>query len=266
MADKAFIIGINKYPNAPLKGCVNDAVRMGEFLIAKYNFKRDAIRLLTDERATTSEITTRLKWLVDSKPGDRLLFHFSGHGVQIAARNKAGEVDCLDEAICPVDFNWSPNKMIIDDQLFKIFNQIPVGVKFCWTNDSCHSGDLTRDMPLPVAKKKQLIIPRRYPSIACEEWKRQIAVEKGFRSRAVHYNKLNVGFISGCQSEQTSADTIVDGQPHGAMTYYFLKVLTNMLDKPLFKVVSATTKELARNGYSQHPICDGARRAQPFLS
>src|SRR6516162_11950800 len=113
--NRAFLVGINKYPSQPLKGCVNDVVDMANFLVSKCNFAMEDIRLLVDERATKAAIIERLDWLLKGlKSGDRILFHYSGHGVQLPARNIQGEVDSLDEAICPVDFDWTDEHTIRD--------------------------------------------------------------------------------------------------------------------------------------------------------
>ncbi|MBK9454893.1 MAG: caspase family protein [Bacteroidetes bacterium] len=37
--DKALLVGINKYADAPLRGCINDITDMAEHLIAHCNFK-----------------------------------------------------------------------------------------------------------------------------------------------------------------------------------------------------------------------------------
>jgi hypothetical protein len=99
--DKALLVGINKYPGSPLAGCVNDVVDMADWLVKFRNFDPKSVRLLIDGRATTSAIRTRLHWLVEGlKPGDRILFHYSGHGAQVATRDKQGEVDGKDEVVC----------------------------------------------------------------------------------------------------------------------------------------------------------------------
>ena len=40
MADKALLVGINAYPRAPLRGCVNDVIDFANLLVKKYGFKR----------------------------------------------------------------------------------------------------------------------------------------------------------------------------------------------------------------------------------
>lgn len=101
MTDKALLVGINRYPGAPLAGCVNDIQDMAHFLVNKMHFSPASIRLLADGRATTQAILDRLHWLVaDLKAGDRVVFHYSGHGAQVPTRNPEGEVDGLDEVVC----------------------------------------------------------------------------------------------------------------------------------------------------------------------
>jgi hypothetical protein len=143
--DKALLVGINRYPAAPLRGCVNDVTDLAQFLVDSCGFAMGDVRLIADERATKTEITDRLNWLVDgAKPGDRLFFHFSGHGTQMATRDHQGEIDGLDEVICPVDFDWTDDHVIRDKDFRRVFGSIPEGCQFVWVSDSCHSGDLER--------------------------------------------------------------------------------------------------------------------------
>ena len=89
--------------------------------------------MLANERATTKNILAELEWLVTGlKAGDRCLFHFSGHGVQVTTKNFQLEVDGMDEAICPYDFDWTNARMIRDKQLYAIFRRMPPDVRFAW--------------------------------------------------------------------------------------------------------------------------------------
>lgn len=86
-----------------------------------------------------------LYWLVlGCKPGDSLVFHFSGHGAQ--QRNTFGdEKDGMDETICPVDFEV--NGMIVDDQINEaIVRPLGPGVRLHAIIDACHSGTVL-DLP-----------------------------------------------------------------------------------------------------------------------
>ena len=256
---KALLVGINNYPASPLNGCVNDVNNMANELVTNYNFEHDNVRLLVDERATKIEIIARLNWLVDCKPGDVIYFHYSGHGTQVASRNANAEVDNLNECICPVDFSWDPNHYITDKELYEIFSKIPHGVAFFWLSDSCHSGDLTRDI---LVHKKRFIRPP-----ADLAWRVRTAKSKGlFANRSVSNGVLDVGYISGCRSDQTSADAFIDGKSCGAFTHFFLKNLKTMRDKPLDDLTDAVRKDLKNNGYSQQPQVEGTRVRYPFCN
>ena len=104
--DRGLLVGINAYPGNELQGCVNDVTDMAEFLVSHCGFNENDIRLLTDGRATTEAIMEHLKWLMSgAKSGDRVVFHYSGHGAQFPIRDQSGKVTRVDECICPVDFS-----------------------------------------------------------------------------------------------------------------------------------------------------------------
>jgi len=284
MAKKALIIGINKYPTMPLAGCVNDAANMANLLMQNYGFSSSDICLLLDGQATTANILSKLDWLVDCKPGDHIVFHYSGHGAQAPTGNHL-EPDGMAEVICPVDFDWSPARMIIDKQFVEIFKRIPAGVVFNWASDSCNSGDLDRNI---MRKPKTTITGRPcWLSILWDKvcfWKKpttmtaktmrppvHIAIAigkakaKGCRFKGMVNGRLDVGFVSGCKSNQTSADTYMDGQPCGALTHFLIKNLKANPTMPLTNLVAAINNDLSRAGFSQQPQAEGARVNKPWL-
>ena len=167
--NRGLLVGINSYPGAPLRGCVNDVLDMAQFLTKACGFAMNDIRLLTDDRATTTGILERIGWLLTGlKAGDRVIFHYSGHGAQMATRNPQGEVDGLDEVICPVDFDWKDEHTIRDKQFAQIFSAVPRGVEFVWVSDSCHSGGLSREMPPPNNAPN---MPKAMPQPADLAWR-----------------------------------------------------------------------------------------------
>jgi hypothetical protein len=264
-------VGINKYPGSPLSGCINDVTDMAAFLVDRCNFSSKEVRLVTDGRATTQAILSRLRWLVrGAKPGDRLFFHYSGHGAQVATRNDAEEVDGLDEVICPVDFDWSDAHMIRDNHFKEVFMAIPKGVEFVWVSDSCHSQDLTRDL-LPPPEGK-LARPRRLAAPADIAWRNRVAHDAKVPHRALARTaaELNLALISGCRSDQTSADAWFGERPNGALTYYLLRALESPhgLKEPLTELVPAVRSALTRAGYDQKPQLEGAEaiRKLAFLA
>jgi len=269
--NRALLVGINKYPSQPLNGCVNDVEDMARFLVDNCKFTMNDIRLLVDERATKDGIVERLGWLLTGlKSGDRVLFHYSGHGAQLPTRNPQGEVDGLDEVICPVDFDWTDAHTIRDKDFNKIFSNIPKGVEFIWISDSCHSGDLWKAILKPeeaIIKTIKTLIPP-----ADINWRLHTAKEKAIN--AIGFNEtastLNLALIAGCKSHQTSADTFIKDKPHGALTYYLLQQLQsqNGLHLPLTKLIYNVNCELNKAGYEQEPQLEGDSviKSKPFLA
>lgn len=264
--DKALLVGINAYDNAPLRGCVNDVMNMKEFLLSQGYFKSENIVVLLDKEATTSAILNKLQWLVDVTTGSKCFYHYSGHGAQTP---NPTEDDGLSEVQCPQDFDWSPEHMITDKQFVNIFKKIPPGVKFNWLSDSCHSGDLERGIPLlSIGKKvpnhaKHMLPP---PHVAEVIRKIKSTPHKITHVREMLDGMLNVGFVSACKSDQTAADTEIDGQACGAFTAYFLKAANYFpKDMLLTQLVDHTRIALKDNGYEQIPQVAGPRAQLPLL-
>lgn len=276
MTQKALFVGVNSYPGCPLSGCLNDMSDAAEEMLKDFGFKSNEIRLLVEKRATAKAILERLKWLVkDAKPGDRLLFWYSGHGAQVADRN-GDEISGMDDVICPIDFDWSEPHLIRDDTFYELFKSVPEGVHFAWVADCCHSGTLTRELAPPPKKKPlmpkakivtQTVGSRCMPAPLDHAWRHRTARDLGMTSKPISASaqKLNVAFISGCKDNQTSADATFNGRPNGALTYYLLKNLKTMKDRPVTEVVDAVRADLKKNGYSQVPQVDGKRINLPFL-
>ena len=109
---KALLVGINDYPDPAqrLEGCVNDVFTMSSVL-QDCGFPPEAIRTCLDDRATAEGILSRLKWLLDDpRPGDELVFYYSGHGARIPEYGDDFEPDHHVESLVPWDFDWSPRE------------------------------------------------------------------------------------------------------------------------------------------------------------
>jgi len=110
MVDKAFLSGIDDYKTiGDLRGCVNDTVSIRRLLVDEFGFDDLSIRTKKSAEVTKSELTKGWKWLLRSaKPGDRLVFHFSGHCSYTADTDaESGEADFRDELLCLYGMDWN---------------------------------------------------------------------------------------------------------------------------------------------------------------
>jgi len=254
--NRALLVGINKYPNAPLLGCINDVSDLAKFLTFKCNFKMNDVRLLTDERATKKAIIDRLEWLLNGlQKGDRIIFHFSGHGVQLPIRNQKGEVDELYEAICPVDFDWTKEHAILDKDFSNLFSSIPEGIEFIWISDTCHSGDLWREMPNCEHRIKTMIPP------ADINWRLHTAKGNNILSKGMLKvaQDIHVAFVTGCKPGQLAADSVFGKRPNGVLTYYLLHELKSRRapKESFLQVICNVQKLILKEGYKQVPQLEG---------
>ncbi len=122
------------YTVPELSGCINDARDMQQ-LAADQGFVTLG---LTDDQATTSEVMRQLSSFArELQAGDIFLLTYSGHGGQVDDVN-GDESDGKDETWVLYD------RMLIDDELFQMFNQFAAGVRIFMLSDSCHSGTVAR--------------------------------------------------------------------------------------------------------------------------
>nr|ADO19137.1 peptidase C14 [Nostoc flagelliforme str. Sunitezuoqi] len=82
----ALLIGINQYPQIPaLSGCLTDVELQRELLIHRFGFQQSDILTLTEEQASREFIEAAFLDHLgkQAKPGDVVLFHFSGYGSRV---------------------------------------------------------------------------------------------------------------------------------------------------------------------------------------
>jgi hypothetical protein len=272
---KALLVGINTYQDGPLRGCINDVIKMNQVITHQFGFTENKNkRMLTDRSATTANILKRLEWLIDdAQPGDVLLFHYSGHGSQMVDTDYdlAVEPDGLDEIICPIDLNWR-DKVIKDDDFARIFNQVPDDVNLTVLLDCCHSGgglrdldgspNLVRALPMPAD------ITNRGFDLSLAPKTRGLYAD---RSQVVTIEDQKGILLSGCRSNQTSADAWIQTvrKYMGAFTHFCTAVLEHYnWDMTYEDLIGETNKVLELYGYSQRPElnCPTALKSKKFLS
>ena len=127
---KALVIGINDYPNAPLRGCVNDAIAMSNMLSThgdgSPNFE---VKLITSpsEKIDRAALRSAVEKLF-AGDSDIALLYFSGHGL---IKSTGGYV-------VSTDFKKYDEGVSMDD-ILTLANQSQAKEKIIIL-DCCHSG------------------------------------------------------------------------------------------------------------------------------
>ncbi|MBW4549702.1 MAG: caspase family protein [Aphanocapsa sp. GSE-SYN-MK-11-07L] len=130
----ALLVGINQYSGAEfstLAGCLTDVELQRELLIYRFGFQPSDIQVLTDQAATRSNIETAFTAHLaeQARPGDLVVFHFSGYGQRVQLPNAVGGLTAQ-SALIPFD-GWVPSEQaglvndLLADTLLLLLRSLP---------------------------------------------------------------------------------------------------------------------------------------------
>lgn len=242
---KALLIGINKYSDYPLKGCINDCEEMGKYLISRKNLQAENLQILANPGK--KKILEAIDWLINNlKKEDNLFFYISGHGTEIGIHEAFCPVDCI------IDNEIIPENLILDVEFQKIFSEIPEQVKFTWISDCCYSGDLDKDFN---SQSKTKFLPSGLEKIENKYIENLLIDIYNFKPEV----EKDFCYLAACQKQQTAADYNFSGKYHGAFTYYLLQTLYE-IKKPEYKTIydiMQQTKCKLKNKFEQIPELTG---------
>lgn len=263
---RALLIGVDAYPHVPpLNGCVNDVQLMRSVLVDTFGFPADQVSLLVNDQATRAGILSAFDALLSATDTDDIVvFHFSGHGSQIADR-EGDEPSGFDSTIVPFDATRPVGDApdITDDEIHLRLEALAAKTGFITLIfDACHSGTITRDdfgerarsiaadtrpaselPPSPIPDDRQQPLRTAGPS--------------GWMPLADQYV-----LIAGCRDEERSYEyrppegggTVVQG----ALTYFLCQQLRRASATASYRDVferAATLVNTANN--PQHPQMEG---------
>jgi len=147
---RAVLIGINYVgQKGELSGCHNDVINVMDFIMDVHGFKAENITVLMDDDVNLSPTKANImsayeKLTIDSKDGDVVFCHFSGHGGKL--RDDDGdEEDGFDETLIPLDYQKA-GQIRDDDLLSGLVVPFVKGVFATFVMDCCHSGTVL-DLP-----------------------------------------------------------------------------------------------------------------------
>jgi hypothetical protein len=265
----ALLIGINDYPtpldangnplkdregkviDPDLRGAVNDVNAVEKVLREKYGLPESSIRKLTDKAANTDGFVNGMKWLLSSaKPGDQVVFHYSGHGGQIKAEKSEAEPDGLDEVIVLAD-----DKLVSDNLFGEIARDLAAkGVHATIIFDSCHSGGMSRE-GLRIKARSDLSRNRNAAKVASRTLDGLRTIPRGIVT-GTGQEKGSYAFLFASKEDQTSADISYkdDVKPaHGIFTLILTAALNIEPGVGLEGLEPVIADLLKKNEFTQVP-------------
>ncbi len=235
----ALLVGINKYSDQALEGCVNDVALQRHLLIHRFGFNPKDIYTLTDEKATRSGILQAFEeYLIrQAKPGDVVVYHYSGHGSRVLDPDpivvEPGNQNGLNGTFVPVDGELPAGfpeqggsvKDIMGHTLFLLMSALP-SENFTAVLDSCYSGGAARP-PFRVRARdggnKVQISPEE--KAYQDQWLSRLKL-----SREEFVKRYRAGVAKGVVLTATDPNQLaIDAQLNGFYAGIFTYLLTQYL-------------------------------------
>ncbi|MCX9158189.1 caspase family protein [Niveibacterium sp. 24ML] len=265
-AKRALCVGINtfkNYPGAQLNGCLNDVASMQDMLIKQFGFAAEDIQTLTEAQATKAKVFSTLSKLVDAAVAGKvshLVFSLSTHGTQVPDLDD-DEADNADEAFCMHDLaekngEWDRDRLIIDDELRKLFQKVPKTVLIECFFDTCHSGTGLKAIDMLLTRKPRWLPPPTPIAIDNMTGRSAPGLQKRLDDAGVEHAIL----WAGCKANQTSADAKIGKAWAGAFTYYLtarVKAAKGQIKRS--ELLKLVRDDLKANRYTQIPQLNAER-------
>lgn len=276
----ALIIGINEYSDAPLYGCVNDAILQRQMLIHRFGFNpRDVVMLLNREATRKGILDAVEEHLIkQAKPGDVAVLHFSGHGslvrdpdpIHINPRTGQG----LAGTFVPIDGALSNEAKtkggiaadIMGHTLFLLMSAIQTE-NFTAVLDSCYSGASTREKYRVRAREGGEKIEISPQEKAYQElWLKRLGWSRAEFVRRYQQGVAKGVVLAATQPKQLAIDEQLNGFVAGAFSYRLTQHLWQQNSTPDRAIATIQSQiprlyrqqpklEVAMGGnYGQRPI------------
>ena len=246
---KAFCFSINDYPGVQndLKGCNADSLNWSNLLKNNYGF--DVNRIIDSSVTRSTVMNTMTDLIINSNPGDVLVFTYSGHGTSVIDSNN-DEISGKDEAICLYD------GLLIDDEIRAIFDKLPQGVKLTFVADSCFSGTVTRAFLNTMNDFSYISVPKYLPPKDDID-ANNISSLSSLRPFAYPEEGMNHILISGSSDSEYSYDANINGAT-GAFSFYAIQVLMANPHITYSDFYNELRKSLPNRQYPQTPQLEGS--------
>lgn len=267
----ALLVGINKYPSnkrfTNLSGCVTDVKLQEELLVHRFGFNRnDIVKLTTDSPPDYQPNRKNILKIFEehlinqAKPGDVVVFHFSGHGSRLRDPNPLKncnnqKFDEFNSTLVVADEgqnNLAPD--IMGRTLFLLRSALKTD-NVTMVLDSCHSGGGTRGNLVIRSVPGDSLDPLPEEIAYQKSWMKQLGLneEELKKRRCAGVGKGVV--IASAKKEEDAADAHFDGFYAGAFTYFLTQYLWQNYDT--VGVTTAETKNTIKSLSRQVPVVDG---------
>lgn len=274
----ALLIGIDKYPIAPLRGCVNDSRMVESYLRTAVKSDHLQLHSLRDHQATKANIVDGFeKHLAQATENDTIFVHFAGHG----SREKAAPMfwhlsaDKMNEVMVTIDSivpGIGLHNPLADKELRWLINNLaqkqPHNITVMF--DCCHSGSGTRNIGDVLSRftnpgQSNLRSIDRYVFSADRDLVEKIKQKDKFEIPSGQHV-----LMAACRNSQTAKELVVNGQQGGIFTHSVITTLEKYNGRLSYQdVMRIASIKVINTVQQQHPqleaVGDATQANQLFL-
>ena len=287
----ALLVGISDYENGTNQedgwrslNTAADLKNMSYVLETYYGFKGDTLRTIKDENATQENVIREFRQhlVSNAKPGDTIVFYYTGHGFHISDVSGDETTDKQDE----VTVMWVPKDKqnlsqkqrravmyMLDDTYQLLLEELAQKMRdqdgkvrgsITVIFDSCNSGSATKAVLVPKGRNwdEKIDGPRPADSGTPDVASGWLSVRKN--------QPEGLTFIAGSQSNQFSYMMPGSETKGSILTYYMTEFLTNLAREKTDRKVTYedmqrwVSAKVLGMGKSQDPQIEGNINAEIF--
>ena len=271
----ALLVGVNRYPEGipSLQGCLTDVEMQRELLIYRYGFNPSDVLTVTDNteiKPTRAGILEAFEehLINQAKPGDLVVFHYSGHGSQVIDPDPIPEFGEVNGTIVAYDARSElandSNEVgdIMGKTLFLLMYALPTN-NITVVLDSCHSGGGTRGnyrfRAIPSRLGSNKAKPSELELTYQEQWLSRLKLSQDKLSELRRKGIAKGVALGSAQANQLATDAPFDDFHAGAFTYQLTRYLWQQPRSQslgsVFVNLARSTHDIAESvGLLQEPI------------
>lgn len=251
--DKALLMGIGDYEEAPDLPGIHKDVAMMETVVQKLGFQN--VQVLMNQQVTYQRMRKALKALSQGiTANDRVLIYFSGHGTQIPDDN-ADESDRLDEVLVAQDAQFTQTRenplinVLRDDEFGELLAAIPSQNIYVLI-DACNSGTSTKSLVFGTTQDVAKVW--KYPGLSDNS-----GINKGsFRVELVEASTNSTGSAKYVLLSAAQDDEYAQASSNGSyFTLGIYNAILNLSDNDSITMndLEAKTSDYIRRSLSSSP-------------
>ncbi|MHC0066737.1 caspase family protein [Nostoc sp. UIC 10890] len=242
----AFLIGINQYPKiSALSGCLTDVELQRELLVHRFGFQGSDILTLTEEEASREFIEAAFLDHLgkQAKPGDVVVFHFSGYGSRVKLETSP---ETMQNALVPA--NGSTNTQnekivnyILEETLLLLLRSLPTDRVTAVLDTSYYA-------PSTVLGLKSRALQESGAKLAAEEldFLKQLKTQK--------LSSTPIVLAATSEPKQSAREGLFSGFSAGLFTYALTQYLWEFTPATTIQVaLSHVENSLSKLGSKQQP-------------